>query len=196
MVGGLPLTSVARTVIDLARHLGPADAIALGDSALHRRLTEYADLVAAAERCASWPGITAARTAVAQMDGRRESWLESRSVTVLAELGLPTPEPQVWIADGAGVPFARVDFLWHPPGVVGEADGAVKYADSDANLRPLIAEKLRQERLEASGFIVVRWTAGDIVRRSRQTAWRIEAALDRAWAARAAGVPLYGRVIR
>jgi hypothetical protein len=191
---GLPIASVARTVVDLARHYRPDDAVAIGDCALHRGLTDLASLAVVLASCASWRGIIAARTAIARMDGRRESWLESKSAMVIAHHGIVPPEPQVLIADDAG-PFARVDFLWHPPGVVGEADGAVKYGSTDG-LRPLIEEKRRQERLEALGFVVVRWDTGDILRRAQQTCERIHAALDRAWLARAAGVPTGGRIIR
>ena len=71
----------------------------------------------------------------------------------------------------------------------------MKYASTDG-LRPLIEEKRRQERLEALGFVVVRWDTGDIVRRARHTVDRIHTALDRAWRARATGVPLRARIIR
>jgi hypothetical protein len=85
-------------------------------------------------------------------DGRMESPLESvvRGRCIL--LGLPLPEPQVWLSDSQGV-IGRVDFLWPGSGVVGEADGRVKYRDNE-----LWREKLRQERLEEAGFVVLRWT--------------------------------------
>jgi very-short-patch-repair endonuclease len=62
------------------------------------------------------------------------------------------PEPQVWLADDAGT-IGRVDFLWRVPRVIGEADGRVRYRDNE-----LWREKLRQERLEEAGFVVLRWT--------------------------------------
>jgi very-short-patch-repair endonuclease len=62
------------------------------------------------------------------------------------------PELQVWLGDDAGT-IGRVDFLWRKAGVVGEADGRVKYTDS-----ALWQEKLRQERLEDAGYGVLRWT--------------------------------------
>lgn len=183
----IALTSPSRTVIDLARHLATRDAVAIGDAALHLGLTDMDRLAATLDACVSWPGITAARIAVDGMDGRRESWLESISAAMFTEHALPPPEPQAWIADAHG-PFARVDFLWEPPGVIGEADGAVKYEGEDPS--PLLAEKLRQERLEALGYTIVRWSAGDVLVRPYQLARRIQAAHDRAWRARAAGVPL------
>lgn len=192
---GLPITSAARTVVDLARHLRPRDSIAIGDAALHHRLTDRDSLTIVLGDCQSWRGIIAARSAVERMDGRRESWLESQSSCLFVEHALPAPDPQVWIADVSGDPFARVDFLWEPPGVIGEADGAVKYRDDDG-LTTLIEEKRRQQRLEELGFLVVRWDTADIMRHSWRTAHRIQVALDAAWRARSRGVPVLGRAIR
>lgn len=192
-LAGLSVTSAARTVADLARHLRPADAVAAGDSALRRGVTSREEILAVLDDCASWRGVIAARRSVERMDGRRETWLESASMLLIVEHGLPEPTPQVWIAYGGDEPFARVDFLWNPPGVIGEADGAVKYATGDSAV--LLAEKRRQERLEYLGFVVVRWDTQDVIRHPWHTAHRIQAALDRAWQARTAGVPLLATCI-
>ena len=186
----LPSTSPARTVIDLARHLPTRDAVAAGDAALHLGLADRHALAGALEASASWPGVRSARIAAGRMDGRHESWLESISAMMFLEQALPVPEPRVWIAEGT-TPSTRVDFLWQPPGVIGEADGAIKYTGDD--LSPLLAEKMRQERLEALGYTVVRWTAKDVLVRPHELAARIRTALDRAWRARAFGIPLRGR---
>jgi very-short-patch-repair endonuclease len=75
-------------------------------------------------------------------------------------MGLPAPELQV--ALGGASPVGIVDFYWEDFGVIGEADGLLKYDDAPDALR---AEKLRQEALENLGFIVVRWTWEEIWRR-------------------------------
>lgn len=75
----------------------------------------------------------------------------------MADAGLPAPDLQVDIRDADGVWLARTDFLWEFA-VVGEADGLEKYDD----LSVLRAEKLRQERLERAGLVVVRWTMNDV----------------------------------
>jgi very-short-patch-repair endonuclease len=94
-----------------------------------------------------------AREVVSFADGRAESPLESISRVAFREMGLPVPELQVPL----GVPpVGIVDFYWEDYGVVGEADGLLKYADEAPD--SLRAEKLRQEALEDLGFIVVRWT--------------------------------------
>ena len=56
--------------------------------------------------------------------------------------------------------MARTDFLWEETGVVGEADGLEKY--DGVNGLALRQEKLRQETLEQTGLIVVRWGWSDL----------------------------------
>src|SRR5207248_1080239 len=81
-------------------------------------------------RAGSPPGTPAARSVLRHADRLAESPLESvvRGRCVLLEL--PMPRLQVWVDD-----FTRADFFWPEHGVVGEADGRVKYADADALMR-------------------------------------------------------------
>jgi hypothetical protein len=110
---------------------------------------------------AGWPGVRAARRAIEFADGRSESPLESASRLKLAGL-VPAPALQTSIFGHDGRFLARSDFLWEEFGVVGEADGMEKYDDPDGT--SLRREKLRQEALEQSGLIVVRWGAVDLDR--------------------------------
>ncbi len=52
----------------------------------------------------------------------------------------------------------RVDFWWSQQGVIGEADGRVKYTDEDVLWR----EKRRRDALEELGLRVVRWSWTDV----------------------------------
>jgi hypothetical protein len=76
MLSGAPTTALARTVLDLARTLPMEQAVAAGDRALAFRLTR-ADLQAGLARMQRWPGVRAARRAVAFLDMRSESAGES-----------------------------------------------------------------------------------------------------------------------
>ncbi len=107
-----------------------------------------------------WPRAAAASVLLPLLDGQRESGLESRSAVVMHEHNIPAPETQVRILDQTGRVVARADFLWPRLGVVGEADGLVKYADAAA--RRVSAEKQREARLQALGLVVVRWTAAHL----------------------------------
>jgi len=148
---GVPVTGLARTVVDLSRSEGRRGGVVLADAALRRGL-EPAELAWVVQQSSTWPGATRAGAVACFADGRSESVHESVSRVVLAERGLPAPEPQVevWLD---GVLLGRVDFLWKDRRTVGEADGMAKYVDRGV----LRAEKLRQEALEDVGLQVVRW---------------------------------------
>jgi hypothetical protein len=152
-VGDAIVTSVARTCIDFARHASLDSAVALIDAALHRQMTTRAELEDVLRFCWNWPGIRRAQRAVGLSDGRSESPLESISRLVIPRLGFPAPEPQVWIYDERGVLVGRGDFYWAELGIIGEADGRLKYREDDA----FPQEKVRQEDFEDLNLIVVRW---------------------------------------
>jgi hypothetical protein len=178
-VRGLPVTTVARTLIDLARHISLVDAVIAIDAALHCQRTTRAELSSVLASCRGWPGIRRATRALFLADGRRESPLESRSFVYFDDVGLPSPEPQAWIQDEDGFLVARVDALWRDHRVIGECDGAVKY-DIDAAPTTLLAEKRRQERLEDLGYTVVRWDHADLRHHAAATKQKILRAFSRA----------------
>lgn len=152
-VAGLAVTSVARTLVDLARTRSTATAVVAMDAALHDRWTTPDHLDRLLVRCWNWPGIRRAQRSVGLANGGSESPLESVSRLVLGWLGLPTPLLQATLRDARGRFLGRSDFYWDEFGVVGEADGRSKY-----DARPVItAEKDRQEALEDAGLVVIRW---------------------------------------
>lgn len=173
-VYGVPATTRARTTIDLARWVTFRSGVVVADSAL-RLGVERRELQAVTFDCARWPGIRKARDVTAFADGRAASALESVSRVVFRELGLPPPELQMTVAyDEFGNPRIIVDFCWPECGVVGEADGLMKYDEElDPARTSLREEKLRQEEIEALGWIVVRWTWDDIWRRPEWVVARI-----------------------
>ncbi len=179
------VTSVARTVVDIARSLPTTAAVITADAALQRGLTTDVEVEAVMQRCRNWPGVARARTAMPTCDARAESPLESFSRLTLAKVGLPAAELQLPISDGLGRQLARVDFYWEEFGVVGEADGHGKYQLSP---NALVDEKLRQERLEDLGLVVVRWGWSDVGQGS-QLDRRVSAAFERGSARDRSGFP-------
>lgn len=154
-------TTIERTVIDLAREHGLTSGLVAADCALQLKLTSLEALRSELETCQRWPGVRAARDAIAFTDGRSESVLETRSRLLMHQWGLPEPDLQVRIGNGWGGFVARVDFYWDQFGVVGEADGAMKYDGTDPT--PLHREKKRQEVLEQDLELpVVRWGTSDL----------------------------------
>lgn len=174
-VDGVPCTSPPRTVVDLARWVTFRSGVVVADSALRQGVTrDQLDRIARA--CSRWPGMRKARQVIAFADRRAATPLESISRVAFAVHGLPAPELQVTLVwDELGNPRYIVDFCWPEFAVVGEADGLMKY--DDAHGSSLRAEKIRQEELEALGYIVVRWTWDDIWRRPEWVAWRLRNAM-------------------
>lgn len=95
---GLPVTSLARTWLDLAASLRDGDLVALGDSALRAgaRLSEMTKLVI---RARHRPGVVRARRVLPMLDPRSRSHPESWLRWVVLDAGLPRPEVNVAIFD-------------------------------------------------------------------------------------------------
>jgi hypothetical protein len=171
---GVLLTSVPRTVIDLARSLPFAQGVAVADSALHARLTSKSELAAVIAECPRWPGLQRAREVTAFSDARSESVLESLSRAVFRQAGLPPPDLQVQVGDDGEV-IGRVDFLWRRYNTIGEADGAAKY-QTPARARTQLE---RDARLRAAGYEVVHFTWPQITRAPAQVVDEIRVAFRR-----------------
>lgn len=158
-LGCVRLSNPARCVLDVGHEHGEDAAVVAADSALRLGLTTSAALMTAAASTVDWPRITPIHRAIALADADAESALESVSRLRIAAGGLPRPRLQVPIFDHRGIFLGRPDFYWDEFGVIGEADGMIKYADVPG---ALVAEKRRQSRLERAGLIVVRWGWPDL----------------------------------
>ncbi len=186
-VGGVAVTSVARTVVDVARRSGFEAGVVLADAALRDGLTTADELAEVVGRVRGRTGATVARGVVAFADGRAESVGESRSRVLMHRTGVPAPELQVTVYREDGTVAGRPDFRWGR--LLGEFDGAVKYGRllrtgetaGDAVMR----EKRREDGLRELGFAVIRWGWSDLDR-PVELATRILAAVSRASASSAA----------
>ena len=180
LTGGVRTTSVARTVVDVARDLDFRWGVAAADAALRAGLPAD-DLARQVERARRRPGNVRARAVLAFADGRAESAGESLSRVALEQEGVPAPELQVEVRVG-GVLLGRADFGWRDAGVLGEFDGKIKYGQL---LRPgqsaadvVMAEKAREEALRDAHWTVVRWGWDDLAD-PRRLANRVQRALAR-----------------
>jgi hypothetical protein len=171
---GVRVTSVARTVVDLARSSSFRAGVVVADSALRGKQVSKDELRAVVADCARWPGIRQASLVVEFSDGLSESALESISRVAFRDHGIPAPELQVAVGGDNGV-VGRADFLWRRYGTIGEADGAIKYANTDR----AIAQLRRDAALRAAGFQVVHFTWQEIVKTPGQVAASIREAFRR-----------------
>jgi very-short-patch-repair endonuclease len=160
---GVPVTSVARTVVDLARH-DRSDGLMAADAALREQLVDVTEVDDALAAARGWPGVRRARSVLVLASPLSESPLESLVRLRLHDAGFPAPELQVCIA---GTPY-RVDLLLAEHRLIIEADGRVKYTGDE-----LWAEKRRETRLRALGYRVERLLWEDVVQRWPETRRRL-----------------------
>lgn len=153
-LGRLRVTSPRRTAIDLAR-TGP---FAQGVTALDHVLASGVE----PEELSSWMvdqprarGIARLRRAAGIARGMSESPLESLSLARFAELGTPAPVQQHELTIGPN--RYRLDFFWPEHGVVGEADGRLKYQSRDELWR----EKRREDDIRRTVRAFIRWSWSD-----------------------------------
>lgn len=153
-IGGVWVTSLSDTLIDLARLMPPAHALAMMDAATAPaqggplRIDALRDR---AQRQRDRRGSVRLRWAVEHADALAESVAESISRAVILWAGFETPVLQRSLRyEGHR---DRVDFFFPSRKTVGEADGWGKCELSDAAAaeRALSAEKRREDRLRRHG---------------------------------------------
>jgi hypothetical protein len=167
-VGGLRVTSVARTIVDMAAVASFADAVIMADGALRLdRFGREKPLTTARELADAWAGRlpfrghVRARAVIAFADGRADTPIESLSRVTMRQIGCPAPRLQTAFFDADGF-IGGADFEWPEFDVIGEADGDRKYLDAAFRSgrsveRVLLDEKNREDRLRALPKNVVRW---------------------------------------
>ncbi|WP_139283220.1 hypothetical protein [Raineyella antarctica] len=171
VIDGLRVTTVARTVVDLARVSEVKPAVALADRVLRQdgadaSRTEMQRILGQSK---GRRGVGQARWVVGFADPRAESGGESVSRVVLESLGVPTPELQFEVRTVRGALIGRTDFAWPRHRTLGEFDGRVKYrrlpaANGEDPGEVVFREKRREDRLRAAGWEVVRWTWDELAR--------------------------------
>jgi hypothetical protein len=167
LVSGHPATSLARTVVDLARCLPYEQGVAVADAGLALRVDPDL-LLDAADQARSWRGGPQAGRVLAGADGRSESVGESFSRLTISQAGLPAPVLQFEVFDENGVLIGRCDFAWPERRTLGEFDGRVKYGrlrrPGETVGQAVHREKLREDALRDQGWQLARWTWEDLGR--------------------------------
>jgi very-short-patch-repair endonuclease len=114
---GIPVTSPARTLLDLAPVLDRSELEAAVNAADKRDLIDPETLRAELAGYSGRPGVRALRRLLDRHTFRlTETELERRFLRIVRRAGLPLPETQVWLG-------GRVDFVWKELGLVVETDG-------------------------------------------------------------------------
>ena len=170
---GLPVTTPARLLVDLAATLRRPLLLALGDAILRGHHATVAELRAALNRRLGGRGVRRALDLLAILSAAAESPMESVLRLLILDAGLPSPEVNVNIYDAFGRLLARADLLFRAAKVIVEYDG-----DQHRTDRVQFARDVRRgSELAASGYLVLRFTASDVFDRPDYVIATIRAAL-------------------
>jgi hypothetical protein len=172
---GVPVTSPARSALDLTMITDVEHALPVFDHLLHTGAVDKEDLRRRARERAGWPSTLATDLTIALADGRAESVAESRSRYMFWRGGLPKPQPQFDILRGGRL-VARVDFAWPELGVFCEFDGKEKYTkylrEGESVVDAVLREKKREETVcRLTGWRCIRIVWADLYRPQHTVAY-------------------------
>jgi very-short-patch-repair endonuclease len=149
---GIPVTTVPRTLLDLATVLTPHQLARAVNEAEVQRLHDPLSLNALLERYPRRPGVPALRALLGQRMAVTRSELEKRFREFLIKAGLPLPETNAQI-EIKGV-WYEVDCLWRAERGVVELDGRATHDTNEA----FETDRARDRILQAAGYRVIRIT--------------------------------------
>jgi uncharacterized protein DUF559 len=154
-VQAMPVTTVPRTLLDLATVLQPHQVERAVNDAEVRRLTDplsLADLVARYPRRKGVRTIRAILERLEDGSSMTRSELEARFLGFVHQVGLPRPQTNASLLVGSG--WIECDFAWPRRRVIVELDGRASHGTAAAFER----DRTRDRRLHAAGWRVVRVT--------------------------------------
>jgi hypothetical protein len=182
--GGPPVTTGPRTAFDLGRQLPRTEALVAVDALLHRRVLTRAALAGYLDAHPGWPGNAQLREVLALAEPLSESPMETRLRLIVHDAGLPLPAVQHEVHTPVGTStststrtsarrfVARVDLAYPDWRIAIEYEG--DHHRERARFRRDVA---RLDALRVAGWLVLRFTADDVLRNSGRIAQNIAAAI-------------------
>lgn len=146
---GIPVTTPARTLVDIATEVGTAALEQGVNEADKRDLIDPDSLREELDNFAGEPGVKPLRCLLARHTFRlSDSQLERLFRPLVADAGLPPPQTKV------AVNGFEVDFFWPELGLVVETDGLRYHRTASAQAR----DRLRDQTHTAAGLTALRFT--------------------------------------
>jgi hypothetical protein len=136
MVGGMRVTTSARTAFDMGRRSDLTTAVTRVDALMNATGLKAAEVSALTELHSGARGVVDFRKLIELSDGGAESPQESRTRLVLTSADL-RPETQIEVCDDDGRFVARLDMGWRQWRVAVEYDGAHHWTDSTQRTRDI-----------------------------------------------------------
>jgi hypothetical protein len=157
-IDGVKVTTPVRTAFDCARWLRGAERVVVVDALAHAKLVTIEEIrryLAGKHRLRN---LRRAEYVLDLADPLAESPMETRIRVLLIEWGLPRPVSQLTVYDGAGAFIGRLDLAFPDAKVAVEYDGALHWEQRRSDDR-------RRDRLRASGWVVLVYSAEDYYER-------------------------------
>jgi very-short-patch-repair endonuclease len=158
MVEGIPVTSVARTIIDLAEYLSPDSLSVVIDRALQEQRVCLEDLHECYERVGRWRGRKLFKPIKENllyrpMHSKAESGLERRIEKIVQSPDLPAPKPQYPVrANGS---YYRLDFAYPKFKIAIEVDGFANHRERTS----FVNDRRRINNLLVAGWKIIHFTS-------------------------------------
>ncbi|MEV3938362.1 hypothetical protein AB0K52_20590 [Glycomyces sp. NPDC049804] len=175
VIDGLPVTRLARTLVDCAADLPRLEAVAAADQILRAGID--AGSLAAALEPLHGDRLRRANATLLAADPRSESPMESWTRCLIGDAGLPAPVPQlrVRLPNGSS---RFLDLGWERWRVGVEYDGL----GARLGLGAETSDRRRHQALQHLGWEVLVVTASDVMEHPRPWLVRLrELLLDRGW---------------
>ena len=172
IVNGIPCTTAARTLLDLAEVVNRRALERAFDQAEVLELFDLNAILDQLERNRSRRGSGRIKRVLDTYyigSAPTESELEEAFFAICRRIDAPLPEVQKWIDLGDGGPMIRADFLWREQRVIVETDGEQFHGTRQARER----DPRRDQRAMLAGWKPVRTTTRQVMRRP----WELEAVL-------------------
>ena len=162
-VDGIPVTTPARTVVDLGSVAGRRTVGVALDGALRANLTSLLEVASVIDDVSRQgrTGVGIARDLLMERQewtGSTESPLEDLFRQIIEDAALPQPTPQLVVRDRYGVFIGRVDFGYPNQRLAIELDGYQYHSDPGT----FASDRVRQNALITAGYRLLRYTARDL----------------------------------
>lgn len=161
VVDGLPMTAIARTLLDCAAVLRPQALVRVCQEAEHRRVFDLAEIEDLLTHVPGHRGAARLRAAVetaAGASGLTEGPPEDVLLEAFRASRLPEPECNASIQRSDGS-WARADFLWRKQRLIVEADPRSTHNRVDAYR----GDRRRDRALLRTGFVTLRFSDEDML---------------------------------
>ena len=162
VLDGIPVTTVARTLVDLGAVASPSMVENAVDAAVVSRLTTVRELRAMLDNVARQGrrGVGALRAAIEFLEEGPESVLEAKLLRLILGSTLPRPTLQHRVNAGGRQRY-RIDIAYPEVMIAIEADGRGPHSSGEAFER----DRERQNTLEILGWTFLRFTWHQVTRR-------------------------------